>query len=212
MTCIALAQAQQAVIDEHAGELRRRSPAAAAPRPPRNRRRRTGRAAPARRRPARARARQVLDDVAGGPARLAAADLAHEALENRRCPGACASPPGETARRRNAGCSSAMAAIRRIVRCWRARVKPGGSASTRSPWLIQTSSTARPSCCRSRMPSSSRLGAADLHLGVAELAHVACRQRGRRAAAPWSACRSRCRAPARRARTRPAAPAAAPRR
>ena len=90
MTCIALAQAQQPVIDEYAGQLR-------ADRPMQQRRHHRG--IDAAREPEqhprvahlRAHARdQVLDDVAGGPARLAAADLAHEALEDRRCPGAYA--------------------------------------------------------------------------------------------------------------------------
>ena len=93
----------------------------------------------------------------------------------------------------------------------RSAVKPGGSASTRSPWLIHTSSRPRPcaSCAVLDDPSSSLLGRVARDFGVAELAHVAGLAPGRPAAAPWSACRSRCRAPARRARTPPAARAAA---
>ena len=48
-------------------------------------------------------------------------------------------------------------------------------------------------------PSSSRHGAVHGDLRIAEFAVTGRRRRGRRAAAPSSACRSRCRAPARRA-------------
>ena len=83
---VAFVQAQQAVIDEHAGELIADRRDAAARRRRRNPRRRTAPAAPSRRRPARARARtRVFDDVAGmSQALAAAADLVHEAREDAR--------------------------------------------------------------------------------------------------------------------------------
>ena len=110
---------------------------------------------------------------------------------------ACARPRDGTARRRSAACR----------RRWRRRArprstpttrKPGGSASTRSPWLIHT-------CSRSpfgQTPVEERAVVGDVDDGAAELAVVGRPRRGRPAARTSSARRSRCRAPARPARTR----------
>ena len=89
------------------------------------------------------------------------------------------------------------------------RGEAGGSASTRSPWLIQTSSTriaaaSRRSCEMIEQPRARR----SRSLRRSRTRARSRGRRGRRAAAPWSACRSRCRAPARRARTPPRARAA----
>ena len=87
---VAFVEAQQAVIDEHAGEL-------VADRLVQQRRDHRGihAAGKAQQHLAlahlRAHARDgVFDDVADAPQRLAAADLAHEALEQLLCPAACA--------------------------------------------------------------------------------------------------------------------------
>ena len=154
---IALTQSQQSVIDEHAGQL-------LTDRPLQQRRHDRGVDA-AREREQHAFATdlsantgdQILDDVAGGPARFAAADFTHEALENRRTLAGVRDLGVEL----HAVVAAALVGHGRVRRIGSARdgLKPGGNGSTRSPWLIQTSSSARPSRSRSSSPSNSRHGA-----------------------------------------------------
>ena len=99
---VALAEPQQAVVDEHAGEL-------VADRAVQERRDDGGidAAGQAEQHAVAAdllaHARDgVVDDVAGIPERVAAADVAHEPLEDRRARRACASLRDGTARRRSA--------------------------------------------------------------------------------------------------------------
>ena len=155
MTCVAFVQAQQAVIDEHADQL-------VADGLVQQRRDHRGihAAGKAQQHLAlahlRAHARDgVFDDVADAPQRLAAADLAHEALEQllalQRVRDFGMELHGVEAR----AISSAMAASGALALCATA-VKPGGSDSTWSPWLIHTSSTPRPCASwRSNTPSNS---------------------------------------------------------
>ena len=80
---------------------------------------------------------------------------------------------------------------------------PSGGASTESRWLIQTvCSSGRPAASAPRRRASA----------VLPNSRRRCARRGRRGPAPSAACRSRCRAPGRRARRAPGRPAARPRR
>ena len=79
--------------------------------------------------------------------------------------------------------------------------KPCGMAVILSPWLIQTVSR----WPTSPRPANSGLSLVDDDLGAAELAVVAALDRAAQLRRTWSSRRSRCPAPARRARTPPAA-------
>ena len=94
-------------------------------------------------------------------------------------------------------------------RCEAISLNPGGIAVTLSPWLIHTLSMPWPVGVARVLDAVEQLGmAARAHFGVAELAHRAGLDLAAQLLPPWSACRSRCRAPARPARTPPAARAA----
>ena len=89
---------------------------------------------------------RIVDDIAGAPERIAAADLAHEALEQARA----LRGVGHFGMELHAVEAAALIAMAAngMVAVLAADDEPGGSAATRSPWLIQTSSTQRPSASR----------------------------------------------------------------
>ena len=87
-------------------------------------------------------ANAVFDDAVGIPQCLAAADLEQEALEYAAAL-TCASPRGETAGR--ASLRTHLPSRQRCIVGGADRMKLGGSSSTRSPWLIPSSSRPQPS-------------------------------------------------------------------
>ena len=162
--------AQQAVVDEHAGELvadrlvdqHRRDRA--------NRRRPTGRRSPCPCRPGRGCARSPRR----GTAAIVQSPRAAGDPCARSCAAACAPSRrvhdlGVELHGRRSGAPRRRSRRRARSRDGRSTAKPGGSCVTRSPWLIQT-------CLRSpgcHTPSNSAALGLDLDLGAAELAVVA---------------------------------------
>ena len=169
-----LVQAQQAVVDEHAGELRRRWPCGSAPRRRRSPRRPTGRGSPRRRRPARGSARWPRRRSPPCSSRSRSRRCRARSARGSRRPASCGSPRDGTERRRS-GATRRPSPRSRTRSTSPSSLKPGGSAVTLSPWLIQTSSSPwpcgvapDPGC-----PRSSVVVPVRAHLGVAELAHRA---------------------------------------
>ena len=149
----------------------------------------------------------VVDDVAGVPERVAAADAAHEPLED--------GAPG--ARVGDLGMELDAVEAPRVVRHRRERrVRRGGDRGESGRQRLDAVAVAHPhveqrgirgALVSDAVQQPGRRPCAARSRSRTRGARTA--RPGRRAARPSSACRSRCRAPARRARTRrPARPAA----
>ena len=192
---LALARAQQAVVDEDAGAADRRPRGAPARRRPTNRRRPRARRAPGAA-PTRSRMRRTSSS-------MKASIVQEPAQPQMRCAkfaSICAPP----SRVRHLGVEEqapdralAVADRRegRALAACRARGSPSGRRSTRSPWLIQTTRSAPPG-----RPAKSGSSPLELEQRAAVLAVLAASRPRRRGGASAAACRSRCRAAGGRAR------------
>ena len=208
MTDFFFVLAQQAVVDEDAGELRADRLIQAARRRRTNRRRPRGRRSRGRL-PTRSRTwrDRLLGEIAQPPGARAAADVRQKVGQDRFAVG----------RVRDFGMKLQAVERPRAVlhggdagrcRCWPAARNRSETASTWSPWLIQTSRFAR----HAGEQVVGVVAVVDRAVRAAELADRMALRRGRRAPGTSAACRSRCRARGCRGRRSPGRTSVRPRR
>ena len=199
---LGLVLAQQAVVDEHAGELVADGAV--------HEQRRHRRVDAARERAddlvvADLLADQVdllLDELQRRPGRRRLAGLEQEVAQHVGAAGRVRRPRGGTGRRRGRarGPPSPRPAWCRWTPCRRSRP---AARTTLSLWLIHA-------VCSAGRSREEQALAAELDRRLAELADAGVGRPRRRGRRPSPACRSRCRAPARRDRTAPGSTAGAP--